>query len=51
MENDYEELNEISEYESLNFGVDYYECNESSYDILYDKNELIRILLIKRKKI
>ena len=50
IENDYEELNEISEYESLNFGVDYYECNESSYDVLYGKNELIMNTINKKKK-
>ena len=37
MENDCEELNEISEYESENIGIDYYECNETLYETLYDK--------------
>ena len=37
MDNDFEELNEISEYESLSMGIDYYESNEILYDNLLEK--------------
>jgi RNA-dependent RNA polymerase len=54
MDNDYEELNEISEYESLSLGVDYYECNESSHELLCDKidneKKIIERTFKKKKK-
>ena len=53
MDNNLEELNEISEYEALNIGIEYYESNESSYDSLYDKNnQELKIInnIIDRKK-
>ena len=39
MDNDFEELNEITEYDSMNMGIEYYECNENYYDSLYEKIE------------
>jgi hypothetical protein len=36
-DNDFEELNEISEYEAQNLGFNYYDSNETSYDLLYEK--------------
>ena len=36
-ENDFEELNEISEYETQNLGFDYYDSNETSCELLYEK--------------
>ena len=54
MDNNFEELNEISEYEALDIGVDYYECNESSYDLLYDKinndNKIVGDSINRKKK-
>ena len=54
MDDNFEELNEISEYEALDIGVDYYECNESSYDLLYDKinndNKIVGNVISKKKK-
>ena len=54
MDDNFEELNEISEYEALDIGVDYYECNESSYDLLYDKinndNKIVENIINKKKK-
>ena len=54
MENNYEEITEISEYESENIGIDYYKCNEASYDILYDKinyeKKEIKDLIDKKEK-
>ena len=45
MDNNLEELNEISEYESLNLGIEYYESNESSYDFLYEKkNQELKLI-------
>ena len=37
MNNDFEELNEISEYEAQNMGFDYYDSNENSIELLYEK--------------
>ena len=37
MDNDFEEINEISEYEAQNLGFDYYDSNEISYELLYEK--------------
>ena len=38
-DNDLEELNEISEYETENLGIDNYECYELSYSYFYDKKK------------
>ena len=53
MDNDFEELNEISEYESLSMGIDYYESNEILYDnflekIYKQKKQIKKILKKKR---
>ena len=37
MDNDFEEIDEISEYEASNIGIDFYECNEISFDNLCEK--------------
>ena len=54
MNNDFEELNEISEYESINIGVDSYESYESYYDSLYDqineKKAIINNIINKNEK-
>ena len=53
MENTYEELNNISEYESESIGIDSYLSNENSYDNLYviiDKERKIIEDTIDKKK-
>ena len=54
MNNDFEELNEISEYESINIGVDNYESYESNYNSFLDqinmKKEIINNIINKNKK-
>ena len=49
----FESINEISEYESLNIGMDYYENVEINYDYAYkeiiDKKNLIKDLVNKKK--
>ena len=54
MDNDFEELNEISEYAASNIGIDFYEYNEICYDSLYYKinreKEEIKNKLEKIKK-
>ena len=37
IDDDLEELIEITEYDSSNIGIDYYEYNENLYDFFYDK--------------
>jgi len=53
MNNDFEELNEISEYEAENLGFDYYDSNENSYELLYEKinneNKYIKETIEKKK--
>ena len=53
MDNNYEELNEISEYDSNNIGVDYYEYNENIYDYFYEKidreKKAIKEIIDKKK--
>ena len=53
MDNDFEELNEISEYEAQNLGFDYYDSNEISYELLYEKinneNKYIEETIEKKK--
>ena len=53
MENTYEELNDISEYESESIGIDSYLSNENSYDNLYVKIDKERKIIedtIDKKK-
>ena len=54
MNNDFEELNEISEYESINIGIDNYESYESNYGLFYDKinkkKEIINNIINKNQK-
>ena len=55
MNNDFEELNEISDYESINIGVDSYETYESNCGSLYeqinDKKEIINNIINKNEKV
>jgi RNA-dependent RNA polymerase len=54
MNNDFEELSEISEYESINLGVDNYESYESNYNSFYEqineKKETINSIINKNEK-
>ena len=53
MDNTFEELNDISEYESENMGIDDYVSKENSYDNLYEKIDKERKIIkdtIERKK-
>ena len=54
MNNDFEDLNEISEYESTNTGLDNYESYESNffslYDKINDKKEIINNIINKNEK-
>ena len=52
-DNDLEEINEISLFESENIGIDNYECYELSFDSFYDKKvheEIIINEIINKKK-
>ena len=53
MDNDFEELNEISEYESFNIGIDYYDCNKNLFNNFYKKinkeKEEIKEIIDKKK--
>ena len=55
MNNDFEELSEISEYESINLGVDNYESYESNYNSFYEqineKKETINSIINKNEKV
>ena len=44
-DNDFEELNDISEYESGNIGIYYYTSNENSFDYLCEKINIKRNLI------
>ena len=53
MDNNFEELNELSEYESNIIGIDYYESNETSYNTLIENINKERNIIkdtIERKK-
>ena len=54
MNNGFEELSEISEYESINLGVDNYESYESNYNSFYEqineKKETINSIINKNEK-
>ena len=53
MDNDFEEINDVNEYDSLNFGIDSYEYNEVLYENILDKIEKekkeIKIIMDKKK--
>ena len=53
MDNDIEELNEICEYDSMNFGIEYNEYNENLYDYFYEnidkKQKTIKERIDKKK--
>ena len=54
MDSNLEDLNEISEYESFNMGIDYYEGKECFYDSFYDRineeKKTINNIIDKKKK-
>ena len=53
MDNDFEELNEISEYDSENIGINYFISNENLYNVLYEKinreRNFIKDIIEKKK--
>ena len=54
MDSNLEDLNEISEYESFNMGIDYYEGKECFYDSFYvrinEEKKTINNIIDKKKK-
>ena len=53
MDNDFEELNDISEYDSENIGINYFISNENLYNVLYEKinreRNFIKDIIEKKK--